>query len=335
MKHSTQVRALVVRGPGQHGLEPISRPVPSAGEALVGVTFAAVCSSDLRLLRGGLHDTQYPVIPGHEWVGVVLEAPDRPELVGSTVVGEGITPCGKCIRCRESRFNLCLALDEVGFTRPGAFAEAFTLPAHNLRVLPETISSFEACLVEPLCVALHALERAGDVSNRSVGVIGAGAIGLLVAQLAQDAGARRVSIAERAPQRRQLAAELRLETATELSEWHGDPPEIVFDATGVAAVFPLGVAITRPGGTYVLVGYSGDDAVAFSPSALMLREISVRGVLSGYAQVDTALALLAAGRIALRPLLGDPIPFTEKHYRALLDAPGETPVRSAFTFAGS
>src|SRR6266516_1742314 len=87
---SPDMLALVVPGPARHGLGRVPRPVPGPGEALVAVSQAAMCGTDLRLLRGGLHDARYPVIPGHEWAGRVLAAPSRPELVGVAVVGDGM-----------------------------------------------------------------------------------------------------------------------------------------------------------------------------------------------------------------------------------------------------
>src|SRR5882724_12706991 len=150
--------ALVVRGHGQHALERVPRPVPGPADALVAVSHEAMCGTDLRLLRGALHDAHYPVIPGHEWAGRVVEAPSRPELVGSAVVGDGMNPCGQCGMCADGACNLCADLDEVGFTRPGAFAEALCLPAASLRPLPPGLPGPEACLLEPLCIALHAVE---------------------------------------------------------------------------------------------------------------------------------------------------------------------------------
>jgi 2-desacetyl-2-hydroxyethyl bacteriochlorophyllide A dehydrogenase len=327
---SREMTALVVTGPGRHGLERIPVPVPGPGEALVEVSHVAICGTDLKLLRGQLHDADYPVIPGHEWAGRVVTAPSRPELVGRTVVGDGITPCGSCENCGYDRPNLCTSLDEVGFTRPGAFASAFCIPAANLRPLPETLSGAEGCLLEPLCVALHAIERAPEVTGRSVGVLGGGTIGLLVGQLAVHSGAKSVTIAEPLDPRRDLAAELGLTTVPALTGWSGAPPEIVFDATGSAAVFPEGVAATRPGGAYVLVGYSGDATTAFQPSAIMLSEIAIYGVLSGYAQLDRAIDLVLRGAVRLAPLVGETLPMTD--YRTVLSDRGSAaPLRTVFT----
>lgn len=319
--------ALVVRGHREHDLERLPVPVPGPGEALVAARHAAMCGTDLKLLAGALHDAEYPVIPGHEWVGEVLAAPSRPSLVGRRVTAENIVPCGRCEHCAAGRPNLCAEIDEVGFTRPGAFAEVFTVAADALVPVPDELSDPEVCLLEPLGVALHALERAGDVTGRRVGVIGGGTVGLLVAQLA--AGADEVSVVEPYGSRRAVAAELGIMAYPALDAWADDEPDLVFDATGAAAVFPLGVNATRPGGTYVLVGYSGEQATGFEPASLMLRELTVHGVLSGHGQLRAALAAVAAGTVRLGPLVSDPLPLPD--YRTVLDRTGEdAPLRCFF-----
>jgi 2-desacetyl-2-hydroxyethyl bacteriochlorophyllide A dehydrogenase len=334
VRGAADMLALVVRGPGEHALERVPVPVPAPGEALVAVSHVAVCGTDIKLLRGALHDADYPTIPGHEWAGRVLAAPTRPELVGQAVVGDGITPCRRCDRCARGAYNLCLALDEVGFTRPGAFAELFCLPAANLRPLPASLSGEEGCLLEPLCVALHAVERAPAVEGRTVGIIGGGTIGLLVGQLAMHAGAAVVSVVEPSATRQQIAAGLGLKTHPALTDWFSEPPEIVFDATGVAAVFPQGVEATLPGGSYVLVGYSGAALTSFQPSSVMLNELTVYGVLSGYDQLDRALELVLGGAVALGPLLSETLPMTG--YRSVLEDRGDaTPLRTVFTAAAT
>ncbi len=330
---ANQMLALVVRGPREHRLELLARPTPRNSEALVSVTHVAMCGTDLRLLRGTLHDAEYPVIPGHEWAGEVAAAPSRPELVGRVVVGHNFVPCGICESCRRGSANLCPSLDELGFTLPGAFAEQFCVPTENLRLLPSGLTPAEGCLLEPLCVAVHAIQRAPDLYGRNVGVIGGGTIGLLVAQVAASAGAGNVSVVDPIAQRRAIADELGLRTAVSLRVWEDARPEIVFDATGVAAVFADGLRAVKPGGAYVLVGYSGEELTPFAPSTVMLRELTVIGVLSGYGQLDRALELAATGSVRLAPLLSEPLPMI--NYLAVLrECDGPPPLRRVFTLPG-
>lgn len=332
---SSDMLALVVRGPRIHGLERVPRPAARADEALVAVTHVAMCGTDLRLLRGSLHDAEYPVIPGHEWAGRVLAAPTRPELVGQAVVGENILPCGRCADCAEGRHNLCESCDELGFTLPGAFAEVLTIPAAKLVPLPDELSGAEGCLLEPLGVALHAIERAPQLRDRTVGVIGGGAIGLLIAQLAAAGGALKVSIVDPLEPRRRIAADLGLGVESALSAWQGREPGVVFDATGVAAVFPQGLQVTRAGGDYVLVGYSGTEPTSYQPSTVMLRELTVHGVLSGYGQLRTATQAVTSGAVSLEPLVSKPL-LRPADYRTVLEETDmAAPLRRIFEMDGA
>jgi 2-deoxy-scyllo-inosamine dehydrogenase len=196
--------------------------------------------------------------------------------------------------------------------------------------LPDNISGAEGCLLEPLCVAVHAVDRAGELAGRTVGVIGSGTIGLLVAQLAVAGGAKSVTVADPAAHRREIASRLSLGVLPDLAAWREDPQEVVFDATGVASVFPDGLTATRQGGTYVLVGYSGEDTTPFAPSLVMLRELTIVGSLSGVGQLDRALELVADESVRLAPLLSHPLPLAS--YRSVLDIPVDAaPLRAIFT----
>lgn len=327
------MRALVVSGPGRHAIQRVARPKPRPDEVLVETEYVALCGTDFRLLRGELHDAGYPVIPGHEWVGVVREAPARPDLVGARVVGHNFRPCRACRWCEAGRENLCAHLDEVGFTLPGACAEFFCLPSANVRPLPVGVEGASGCLVEPLCVALHAVERAPLVAGRTVTVLGAGAVGLLVAQIAMADGAA-VTVVDPDPHRRGVASCLGVDhTCPSLQAHPADQPDVVFDATGVAAVFPRGLDLVAPAGAYVLVGYSSLDSATIVPSTVMLKELDVIGVLSGYGTLDRALAAVAAGQVKLDALLGSPDPF-ERYADVLSDRAAAGPPRRAFAVMG-
>jgi 2-deoxy-scyllo-inosamine dehydrogenase len=310
--------ALVVRGGGSHGIERVPEPSPlDPHDALVEVSHVALCGTDLRLLAGALHDARYPVIPGHEWTGTVRAAASRPELVGTRVVGSNFVPCRQCARCLEGRPQLCGTLDEVGFSLPGACAGLLRLPAANLRPIPETIGSAAGCLVEPLCVAVHAVDRGPSLLGRSVAVLGGGAVGILVAQVALAAGAESVTVVEPVAERRQLARLVGMtHTVDSLDDGGPDGSDAVFDATGSAAAFSRALDIVRPGGSVILVGYSGLDSTALAPSTVMLKELDVVGVLSGVGTLDRALALVSSGTVHLDPLLGAVRPLTD--YRSVL-----------------
>jgi len=161
--------------------------------------------------------------------------------------------------------------------------------------------------------------------DRQVAVLGAGALGLLLLQLVRAAGGE-CTVVEPAKSRRELAVSLGANTvvsdASELSERSA---EVVFDATGSPLSFTQGLRLLLPRCTLVLVGYSGDAQCQFAPSSLMLKEITVRGVLSGFGTLDRAVEAVASGVVRLDPLIGPAIRIED--YSTLLAATTDRPPR--------
>ena len=312
----TTYRSLVVTGPGEHGLQRIERAPLDDNQVRVRVAAVALCGTDFKLLSGRLHDANYPVVPGHEWSGYVLEAPNAPELVGELVVAAIYSPCGVCSWCRLGESQHCVHLEEIGFTQPGGCAEEVVVPLRNVRRVPEGITAGAACLLEPLTVAIHAVDRAPVLDGRTVVVLGGGAVGLLVVQLAIALGATAV-VVEPNEHRRELGASLGATVASDAGDLEEGSADVVFDATGAAASFVQGVRLVMPTGTLLLVGYSGDDRCEFAPSSLMLKEVTVRGVLSGYGTLDRAIDAVVRGSVRLEPLVAPAILFDD--YAALLE----------------
>ncbi|HMB70261.1 MAG TPA: alcohol dehydrogenase catalytic domain-containing protein, partial [bacterium] len=150
-----------------------------AGEAVVRVTQAGVCATDLELVRGYY---PYTGILGHEFVGVVEQGPDH--LVGRRVVGEINAVCGECAACRAGRRNHCERRTVLGIVnRPGAFAERLSLPAENLHVVPDSVPDEVAVFVEPLAAALRVTEQLDPGEGDRVLVLGDGRLGQLVARV--------------------------------------------------------------------------------------------------------------------------------------------------------
>src|ERR1051325_10214645 len=162
----------------EEGLRVADAPAPSrAGEALVRVTLAGVCNTDLEIARGyaGFRGT-----PRHEFVGVVESAPGAPELVGRRVVGEINAGCGACEMCLAGDARHCPARTVLGIVgRDGAFAEFLQLPASNLLPVPDELTDERAVFTEPLAAACGITERVEVESAERVAVIGDGKLGLL------------------------------------------------------------------------------------------------------------------------------------------------------------
>jgi len=158
----------------------LAGPPLADGEAVVRMRLAGICGTDLELLRG-----YYPFtgVPGHEFVGIVEEAPSAPEWIGRRVVGEINAACGTCATCRAGRRTHCPARTVLGIRgRAGAFAERLALPLLNLHEVPAAVSDEEAVFTEPLAAALQIQAQVPLRADQRVLVLGAGRLGTLVAR---------------------------------------------------------------------------------------------------------------------------------------------------------
>jgi threonine dehydrogenase-like Zn-dependent dehydrogenase len=309
------VRALVLDNDGRLSLR--DRPKANApGECLIRVTAAGICGTDLELLRGY---AGFSGVPGHEFVGVVEDASAEDSAwIGRRVVGEITVGCGECAGCRAAGRGHCDVRSVVGIRdRDGAFAEYLSLPAMNLHPVPDTLDDMTAVFVEPTAAACRIAEQVTIEPRMRVAVVGAGRLGLLVAQVLREHGADVTAIV-RSDASRSTATSLGFETAAvdAVSTSLGRQFDMAVDATGDPAGFAAASALVRPRGTLILKStIHGETPVSFSP--LVVDEITIVGSRCG--PFARAIELLAAGRVRVKPLVAAVYPleqFTEAFDRA-------------------
>jgi 2-desacetyl-2-hydroxyethyl bacteriochlorophyllide A dehydrogenase len=251
------MKALVYLGPRRMELQDVRRPRADAGEARVRVRAAAICGSDLHGFREASPRRIPPLVMGHEAVGVVdaVGAGVDRSLVGRRVVAMPVVSCGACARCLEDRPNVCPNRRLMGMNFPGAFAEAFTIPAKQLHPVPATLSDDVASLTEPLANAVHVVDRSVRETD-DVLVIGAGPIGLFAARAAVLAGAKRVRVTDTVASRLELASALGAEpvVADEAAASFSDQVDVVIDAAGFPATWAAAVEAARYGGRIEVIG---------------------------------------------------------------------------------
>jgi threonine dehydrogenase-like Zn-dependent dehydrogenase len=252
-------------------------PVPLKNEALIHVSVAGICATDLEMIKGYL---PYTGIPGHEFVGVVTETPPGEEAwIGKRVVGEINAACESCKQCLAGRRTHCEKRTVLGIlNRNGAFAEFLTLPLENLHRVPETIEDETAVFTEPLAAALEVQQQVHVRPDDRVLIIGAGRLGQLIAQTLSLKGC-------------EINVVVRHEKQGMILKRHGiailqekDVPErerdIVIEASGSPTGFFLALKAVRPGGTIVYKStYRGELKADFSPIAV--NEISIIGSRCG------------------------------------------------------
>jgi 2-desacetyl-2-hydroxyethyl bacteriochlorophyllide A dehydrogenase len=244
-------------------------------EALIRIRKAGICSTDLELVKGYY---PYTGIPGHEFVGDVVDAPDK-SWMGQRVVGEINAVCGACEACRNGRPTHCENRTVLGIVnRDGVFAEYTSLPLENLQRVPDSVSDEAAVFTEPLAAALEIQQQIQVRPTDRVLLIGAGRLGQLIAQTLALTGCGLCVVARHKHQRQLLSARgIRLIAEDEIQSRRWD---IVVEATGSPDGFDLARRAVRPRGTILLKStYKGNMNVNFS--SIVVDEITVLGSRCG------------------------------------------------------
>ncbi|MEZ4698897.1 MAG: alcohol dehydrogenase catalytic domain-containing protein [Rhodothermales bacterium] len=303
------IRALI---PEPHRIQLVKQdiPRPAAGEALLRIRAVGICGSDLHTFEGKHPYVTYPVWPGHEVCGEVVDVGRHTPgtLLGRKVVIEPSLPAGRMPRFEPGRYNIASDLKVMGFQAPGAMAEYFTLPVDRLHPVPDTFSDAMAACVEPASVAVHGVRRAGNVAGLDIGVVGGGTIGMLTAMVATAYGAGSVRLIEPDAERRTLAASMGL-SAIEAAEMHAF--DVVFECVGLEAALRASLLACRKGARLVVLGVFGAEAsVPFG--FVQDWELDVKGSLM-YTGDDfrEAIRLLENGRFVIERLVTHRFPLAQ------------------------
>lgn len=308
------MKALVYEGPWQMPLRQIDAPVAEANEVIVAVQASGVCGSDVHGFTGSTGRRTPGIVMGHEFTGAITSAGAAVSAfnAGDRVVVQPLTTCGVCAMCRAGRPNVCLNRGLIGMNTNGAYAEAVRVPQQQLYRLPDNVSWEHGSLVEPLSVALHAVNLTPLNLMDTVVIVGAGTIGLLALLAAKLKGAGRIIVTDRIPHRLELATQLGADLVINVAEQ--DPLAVVREATdgagahaaieavGISPTVQQALALTRIGGHVTWIGNSAPE-VTLNMQQVVTREITIRGTYGYNQEFPQAIAALATGRIDVAPLI--------------------------------
>lgn len=309
---------------GPRTVEVVDLPEPEAvvGSVIVEIDRCGIGGSDVSAWASGT--VPGPAWFGHEWVGRVVAVGDgvTGRFVGERVLGAVPPACGRCRPCSAGLAEHCdLVLETIVGIDPlasphGAFAQRIRADARRVHRVPEALDNDAAVLAEPAAVSAHAVGRhpvrLGDLAV----VIGAGTIGLLVAEIVRESGAGRVVVVEPDAMRREAACDLGADAAFApgggVQRWlaersHGLGADLVYDCAGTTASLASTVDYVRRGGAVVVAGVGPGAQLPWTPRTLE-REVTVRASL-GYtvADIRRVLDLMASDRLRLSPVI-DPTP---------------------------
>jgi len=307
------VKVLRLHGARDLRLHEEPKPVPGPGESLIGITAVGLCGSDLHWFsETGIGDAQLikPLILGHEFAGEIAEG----ERCGERVAVDPAIPCGECDRCREGNPNLCPTLRFAGHgVDDGALCELIAWPGSCLHPLPESLTDTEGVMLEPLGVAIHAVDLGCLRSGMRVGVFGCGPIGLLIIQLARIMGAIQIIATDKLTHRLEAA---RVAGATETFKvnndqrrseiWNatdGGGVDVAFEAAGENEAVETAISSAKPGASVILVGIPADDRTSFQASVARRKGLTIKLCRRMKHTYPRAIHLVESGLVEVRSLV--------------------------------
>lgn len=309
------MKAAVITAPGAVEVTTVDDPAPGPREVVVDVSACGLCGTDLHILQGEFAPS-LPVIPGHEFAGVVAEiGRDVTELtVGERVAVDPSLYCYECRYCRAGRNNLCERWAAIGVSTAGGAAEYAVAPVANCVSLPDHVSTEDAALIEPLSCAVRGYDVLRSQLAAHVLIYGSGTMGLMMLQLAKLTGAASVDVVDVNSQRlttaRKLGCSRTATSADELDQARGW--DVVIDATGNSRAIQDGLGRVAKGGTFLQFGVSDyATRVTIEPYKIYNQEITILGSMAVLHSYERAADLFATGVLPPEVFISDRLPLED------------------------
>jgi 2-desacetyl-2-hydroxyethyl bacteriochlorophyllide A dehydrogenase len=302
------MKAAVFNSPWNLSVVEKEVPAPGNDDILIKTEFCGICGTDFHIYEGKAPAAKN-VILGHEYAGEVVE-------MGKAVTGFkpgekiAVNPnihCGYCRQCRKGKIHLCENLKALGVTIDGGFAEYSRVPAMQAHKFPNNFPADIAAFAEPVSCCLHGIEQADVKINDTVLIIGAGAIGLIMLQLARLKGANKIIMAEKELEKTgaamELGADFVLNPADEkyieaLKDYTSGGPDVVIECAGNQAAADMAVNSAAKGGAVVIFGLSSAEAkLTAGLQSLFHRELNIKSSLLNPFTFQPALDLLTSGKV--------------------------------------
>ncbi len=308
------MKALYMEKMGTTALTEIPIPAATKDRALIRMRKCGFCGTDVAGYLGLADNYRYPVVIGHEAVGIIEEIDennDRGLKVGDRVTCEPYTSCGVCYACRKGRYNNCERLSVTGCHQDGMFAEYHTHPIHLLHKIPDSMTDREACIVEPLAIGLNATKRLDVQPGEVCAVAGSGAIGILCALACKARGGIPIIcdvLDERLAYARAVGLPYVCNSAREdfaryiRSVNHGNLADCFYEACGAPEVCQRMVDFVENTGRIVLVGWT-HAKFTFDKDAIIRKEVDIFGSRNASNCFPGAIDLIASGYVQAEKLI--------------------------------
>jgi len=317
-----KTKAAVFYGPGRIKIEDRDVSPPSGEEAIIKVKYVGICGSDVSVFYNEYgHSVPTPMIMGHEFSGEIKEIDEsnyKKLRVGDRVVVETIFSCGDCLLCKKGKQNLCKKRKRFGRFIDGALVELIKIPTRQIYKIPPSVKLDEAAMNEPLSVALHAVRRAEIEFGNSVAIVGAGAIGILIGQLAKIAGAFPIFIIDKNLHRLSVASKYGMRTINNDKESYisiieketkGKGVNVIFDAAGALQIFSHLYEISAAGVKIVIVSIFREPATIDLYQTLLREATLTTSRLFTPEDFEVALKMIAEKKVDVSSLITHKVDF--------------------------
>ena len=318
-----QMKQQVMTAPKKIAYRMVEIPKIKADQVLVKIMQIGICGSDIHVYHGMHPFTSYPVTQGHEVSAEIVETGENVQgfSVGEKVTIEPQVYCGKCYPCTHGKYNLCENLKVMGFQTTGTASEYFAVDASKVTKLPETMTYAQGAMIEPLAVTVHATRQFGDMKGNKVAVLGAGPIGILLAQTCKALGAAETMITDISEYRLQLAKKVGVDYAVNTGRenfgdamvqcFGSDKADVIYDCAGNDITMGQAIQYARKGSTIILVAVFAKMAMV-DLAVLNDHELDLNTTMM-YRHEDyvEAIRLVESGKVQLEPLMSQTFTFEE------------------------
>jgi D-arabinitol dehydrogenase (NADP+) len=333
--------AAQILSPHQTRVTDLQEPTLKNDDVLIEIKRAGICGTDLHIWDGSYALANYPVVPGHEFAGVIAAVGNKVTRfkTGDRVTADPNLPCNTCEFCKRGQFNQCLRLGAVGVTRDGAFATYVAVPESSVYAIGD-MSFAQAALIEPLACVAWGMKQVVVQPGDNVLIFGAGPMGCLMLQAVKSAGAASVVMVDKEDWRLELAkqlgasqifnaAELKADTFKDFAP-HGF--HIVADATGVPKVIEQTFSYVRPGGKIWIFGVANSDAKAsFSPYDVFRKDLKMIGSFALNKTFPESIAMIQSGAVKVESLISHQLGLEQ--FAEGLELAAKSPTRMKVQFA--
>ncbi|SHI36338.1 L-iditol 2-dehydrogenase [Dethiosulfatibacter aminovorans DSM 17477] len=307
------MRKLFVSEPGtieMKEIELISKP--GEGEIKIKVLMGGICGSDMSVYKGKIPYAEYPLTPGHEVIGEVIEAGANARFkVGDKVASYPNTYCGKCENCLRGMTNICVEKKSFGVTIDGLFAEEIIIDSEFAVGVPADIDEKKAVLMEPLSVCVHAIGKADLKNSQKIAVMGCGTEGMLCIAILSYLGMDITAI-DINEDKLAIAKEFDKGITTLVpGQADGRNFDVVIEAAGAKKAIEQAFEIVKPGGKMITLGLTNED-ISYPCFKVVRSEITIQGsIIYTKDDFDKALEYLKDEDFNIKPIISEVVPFEE------------------------